>query len=166
MFICVWLCGWPFCSDDPGAWDISIRHHVIPISPFQPCNNSHEHLMHVIWIIENAAQRFFESLHAQLPPLTTTVPPHGTPLTTTDAYGLSVGGGVASVAASPLPAPSPLPAQSPSSFAGTFSAVALPVTPAPADGGPRKVDRRIKGLVKALKIVDIVQEVVHRAGAV
>ena len=59
-------------DNDPGAWDIAVRQHVIPISPFQPLNNSSEHLLHVIWLIEQAAQRFFNSIHtdiARLPPL-------------------------------------------------------------------------------------------------
>ena len=53
-------------DDDPGAWDVAVRHHVIPISPFQPLNNSHEHLLHVVWLIEQAAQRFFNEFHADL----------------------------------------------------------------------------------------------------
>lgn len=53
-------------SDDPGAWDISVRHHVIPISPFQPFNNSHEHLLHVVWLIEQSAQHFFDAVHHHL----------------------------------------------------------------------------------------------------
>lgn len=58
-------------DDDPGAWDVSVRHHVIPISPFQPLNNSHEHLLHVIHLIEQAGQQFFNNIHTNITTLTT-----------------------------------------------------------------------------------------------
>ena len=53
-------------DDDPGAWDVAVRHHVIPISPFQPRNNSHEHLLNVVERIEVAAQRLFTKFHTAL----------------------------------------------------------------------------------------------------
>ena len=49
-------------DDDPGAWDVSVRHHVIPISPFQPLNNSQEHLLHTVHLIEQASQDFHNNI--------------------------------------------------------------------------------------------------------
>ena len=48
-------------SDDPGAWDASIRHHVIPITPFQPVVNSPDHLLNTLWLIEKCAAQFFHT---------------------------------------------------------------------------------------------------------
>lgn len=53
-------------DDDPEAWDVKDRRHVIPISPFQPCNNSHEDLLHVVWLIEEAAKRYYNHIHHML----------------------------------------------------------------------------------------------------
>ena len=48
-------------DDDPLAWDISIRHHVIPITPFQPVINSPDHLLNTLWLIEKCAAQFFHT---------------------------------------------------------------------------------------------------------
>lgn len=72
-------------DDDPGAWDVAVRHHVIPISPFQPLNNSHENLLHVVWLIEMAAQRLFTNFHADLAKMS-----HETPIEHPMPIGLQV----------------------------------------------------------------------------
>ena len=126
------------CADDPGAWDVSVRHHVIPISPFQPLNNSHDHLLHVVSLIERAAHNFFAALHARLPP----VAPSPVPLAlspTARPGGLDT-----------RPPTSPLLPASPTAE-GQAMVLATP------HAQPRKVDRRVKSLIKSLTLVDIVQ---------
>jgi hypothetical protein len=59
-------------DDDPGAWDVSVRRHVIPISPFQPLNNSHEHLLRVVQLIEQASQNFFNYIYTNINKMTIT----------------------------------------------------------------------------------------------
>jgi hypothetical protein len=53
-------------DDSPSAWDQSVRNHVIPISPFQPLNNKPDHLLHVAWLIEQAAERYFNDMHSEI----------------------------------------------------------------------------------------------------
>ena len=46
-------------DDDPTAWDKACRHQVLPISPFQPTNNSPACLLHIASVIERAAAEYF-----------------------------------------------------------------------------------------------------------
>ncbi len=67
-------------SDDPNAWDLHARPNVIPISPFQPLNNSPDHLLHVATRIEQAAHQFYKDVYAAVALHTSVVAsPEGAP---------------------------------------------------------------------------------------
>ena len=70
-------------DDDVGAWAPECRSNVIPISPFQPLNNSHEHLLSVVYLIEQAAERFFNDIHTDLNKLFDTPAADVTPIDVT-----------------------------------------------------------------------------------
>ena len=125
--------------DDPGAWDASCRHHVIPVSPFQPFNNSPDCLLHVAWLIEQAAQRFFSSVHAALPDA------HLPRVHMRALSGLL-----------PAPAAASVEAQAQAQEAEQDDALL-----AASESAPVKLDKRIKSAVKAQKIVDIVHALVN-----
>ena len=55
------------CIDDSiNAWDTSIQKNVIPISVFQPLNNSHEDILKIVEKIEKCAQLYFNQLIYEL----------------------------------------------------------------------------------------------------
>ena len=64
-------------DDDPFAWDQSCRHQVLPISPFQPTNNSPACLLHLAGVIERAAAEYFGGtpLAAPVTPVAAVTPP-------------------------------------------------------------------------------------------
>ena len=151
-------------DDDPGAWDVSVRHHVIPISPFQPLNNSHEHLFHVVWLIEQAAQRFFNNIHsdmAKLPepalPAFPVVEPVAKPTAVSaDPMAVSAVGAVGAVGVAgatlgiePLgnQSPSAHPGDDPHEFKGTVEPVRQ-VTSSP--GASELVQSENSGVVNAI----------------
>ena len=56
------LCPVLAVDDDPNAWDLYARPNVIPISPFQPLNNSRDHLLNVLTRIEETRRTYFEAV--------------------------------------------------------------------------------------------------------
>jgi hypothetical protein len=64
-------------DDDPFAWDQSCRHQVLPVSPFQPTNNSPACLLHLAEVIERAAAEYFGGtpLAAPVTPVAAVTPP-------------------------------------------------------------------------------------------
>ena len=64
-------------DDDPFAWDQSCRHQVLPVSPFQPTNNSPARLLHLAEVIDRAAAGYFGGtpLAAPVAPVAAVTPP-------------------------------------------------------------------------------------------
>lgn len=53
-------------DDSLPAWDVVVRPHVIPISVFQPLNNSHTDILKIVEIIEKTTELYFNTLIAEL----------------------------------------------------------------------------------------------------
>jgi hypothetical protein len=101
---------------------------VIPVSPFQPLNNSPDCLLHVAWLIEQASAQYFYSLHAYLPTSEVSAD-HLCALSGMHPDGRCI--------------------DESQPVARTDE---TPVTPSAVV----KLDKRIRSVVKALKIVDVV----------
>jgi hypothetical protein len=55
------------CIDDMvSAWDKSIQPNVIPISVFQPLNNSYEDILNIVEKIEKSSELYFNQLLSEL----------------------------------------------------------------------------------------------------
>ena len=71
-------------DDNVGAWHLGCKDQVLPISPFQPDNNSPAHLLQIAGMIERAAAEYFGGTAPTAPAPTAPAPtaPAPTPLCT------------------------------------------------------------------------------------